>query len=324
VAEKIPLLGVAAASSLVTLAVQLRGGAMAPFDALPLASRLGNAIVSPVVYLRKMIAPVDLALFYPHVPYAGWQIGGAIAVLAAISGVVVRLAPRRPWLVVGWLWYLVTLVPVIGLVQVGDQAMADRYTYVPLIGPFIMLAWSVRETTTRWRASRGAIVAVASGLLAACPVLTWLQVRHWRDSVTVFAHAAAVVPHSYVAHVQLGNALAERGRFAEAIDHYYAALRVKPDLAEAHGNLGALLARAGRIDEAIAEYEEALRLNPNLADAHNNLGVTLAAQGHVELAIRHYAEALRLNPNNQTARDNMARALAARGGQRPTPAGGPE
>jgi hypothetical protein len=314
VLEKIPLLCVVAASSLVTLAVGLRGGAMAAFDTLPLSSRLGNATVSSVLYLRKTVLPVDLGLFYPRASFSGGQVAGAALIVIVVSATVLRLGRERPWLIVGWLWYLVTLLPVIGLVQVGDQAMADRYTYVPLIGPFIMVAWSVKDVMARWPAARAPVGIIAMGLLAICPAITWLQLRHWRSSVTLFTHAAAVIPDNYVAQVQLGNALAEQGRFAEAIDRYRAALRVKPDLAEAHGNLGALLAQEGRLDEAIAEYAEALRLNPNLADAHNNLGVALAAQGQVELAIRHYAEALRLNPNHQTARDNLARALAARGG----------
>lgn len=319
--EKIPLLGVAAASSLVTLAVQLGGGAIATVDALPLSVRIDNAIVSCVAYLQKMIIPAGLVIFYPHVPLSGRHVAGAGLILVAISAIAAWRAPRQPWLLVGWLWYLITLLPVVGLMQVGDQAMADRYTYVPLIGPFMMLAWSAKELTTRWPASTMAVGVFGGTLLAACPVITWFQLHHWRNSVTLFAHATTAIPDNYLAQLQLGNALAEQGRFTDAIAHYSAALHVKPDLAEAHGNLGALLAQEGRGTEAIAQYTEALRLNPDLPDAHSNLGAALADQGQFDLAIGHYSEALRLNPNHQAARDNLARALAARSARR---AGGPD
>jgi hypothetical protein len=311
VLEKIPLLAVAAASSLMTFAVGLRGGAVAAVDAVPFPTRLGNVLVSYVRYLWKTIVPTDLVIFYPRMALSGWKVVGAVTILVAISAVVARRGREHPWLPVGWLWYLVTLLPVIGFVQVGDQAMADRYTYLPLIGPFIMLVWTARKLARR---ATMPVAVVGVTLLAACPVLTWFQVRHWRDSVALFTHATAVFPDSYVGQLQLGNALAEEGRFSDAIAHYSAALRVKPDLAEAHGNLGVLLARAGNTDDAIAEFTEAIRLKPESVDAHNNLGVVLAARGEYDRAIAHYAEALRLNPDHQSARANLAAALAARNG----------
>ena len=319
VLEKIPLLAVAAASSLMTFAVGLRGGAVAAVDAVPFPTRLGNALVSYVRYLWKTIVPTDLVIFYPRTALSGWEVVGAATILVAISSVVAWYGRRRPWLAVGWLWYVITLLPVIGLVQVGDQAMADRYTYVPLVGPFIMLAWSAREIARHSARAAMPIAVVTGAVLAACPVITWFQVRHWRDSAALFAHATTVFPDSYVGQVQLGNALAEEGRFSDAIAHYSLAVRAKPDLAEAHGNLGVLLAREGNTTEAIAEFMEAIRLKPESVDAHTNLGVVLAARGEYDLAIAQYSEALRLNPDHETARANLAAALAARnaGGLRP-------
>jgi len=315
--EKVPLLGVAAASSLVTFAVGLRGGAVAAVDEVRFPTRLANVVVSYLRYLWKTIVPTDLVIFYPRTALPAWEVVGAATVLVAISSIVAWRARRHPWLAVGWLWYLVTLLPVIGLVQVGDQAMADRYTYVPLIGPFIMLAWSAREIARRSARAAVPVAIMSAALLAACPVLTWFQVRHWRDSMTLFSHATAVFPDGYVGQLQLGNALAGEGRFAEAIACYSRALHAKPDLAEAHGNLGVMLAREGNTSQAIAELMEALRLNPESVDAHNNLGVVLAAQGQYDLAIVHYTQVLQLNPDHPTARGNLAAAIAARDARDP-------
>jgi len=214
---------------------------------------------------------------------------------------------------VGWLWYVVTLLPVIGLVQVGDLAMADRYTYVPLIGPFIMLAWTAAEIVRRRPAWRSMVAASVGVLLAGCAAGTGLQLRYWRSSMTLFEHAVEVIPDNYVAHLSLGNALAEQGRLDDAIAHYSAALRVKPDLAKAHGNLGVILARQGKLEEAVAHYAEALRLNPDLPETHNNLGAALAERGRIEEAIAHYDRALRLKPDYPDAHTNLGMALAAQG-----------
>src|SRR6266403_1330244 len=274
---------------------------------------------------RRAAWPPGLRLVLEKVPFVALAVassvvtfvvqlhGGAVAALVAGSVLFIRLAPRRPWLLVGWLWYLVTLLPVIGLIQVGDLAMADRYTYVPLIGPFIMLAWSAAEIVRRRPAWRSMLAASAGVLLAGCAVATGLQLRYWRSSMTLFEHAVEVIPDNYVAQLSLGNALAEQGTLDDAIAHYSAALRVKPDLAKAHGNLGVILARQGKLEEAVAQYAEALRLNPDLPETHNNLGAALAAQGKIDLAIAHYSEALRLDPDHPGARFNLSRALAARG-----------
>jgi Flp pilus assembly protein TadD len=313
VLEKVPFVALAAASSVVTFAVQLHGAAVAPVDTLPFKVRVANALVSYAAYLGKMIYPAGLVIFYPRVPLPAWQV--AAAGLALVGGclLVIWLARRQPWVMVGWLWYLVTLLPVLGLVQVGDQAMADRYTYVPLIGPFVMVAWSAAEIARRWPAWRAVLAASGGVLLAGCAAATALQLRYWRSSMTLFEHAVEVIPDNYVAHFSLGNALAEQGRLDEALVHYYAALRVKPDLAKAHGNVGVILARQGKLAEAVAHYAEALRLNPDLPEAHNNLGAALADQGRIEEAIAHYERALRLRPDYADAHTNLGMALAAQG-----------
>ena len=313
VLEKVPFVALAAASSVVTFVVQLHGGAVAPVDTLPFEARGANALVSYAAYLGKMIYPAGLVIFYPRVPLPAWQVAAAGLALVAGSLLVIRLAPRRPWLLVGWLWYVVTLLPVIGLVQVGDLAMADRYTYVPLIGPFIMLAWTAAEIVRRRPAWRSMVAASVGVLLAGCAAGTGLQLRYWRSSMTLFEHAVEVIPDNYVAHLSLGNALAEQGRLDDAIAHYSAALRVKPDLAKAHGNLGVILARQGKLEEAVAQYAEALRLNPDLPETHNNLGAALAERGRIEEAIAHYDRALRLKPDYPDAHTNLGMALAAQG-----------
>jgi Flp pilus assembly protein TadD len=313
VLEKVPFVALAAASSIVTFAIQLHGGAVAPVDTLPFKVRVANALVSYAAYLGKMIYPAGLVIFYPRVPLPAWQVAAAGLALMGGCLLVIWLARRQPWLMVGWLWYLVTLLPVLGLVQVGDQAMADRYTYVPLIGPFIMLAWSAAEIARRWPAWRAVLAASVCVLLAGCAAATALQLRYWRSSMTLFEHAVEVIPDNYVAHFSLGNALAEQGRLDEALVHYYAALRVKPDLAKAHGNVGVILARQGKLAEAVAHYAEALRLNPDLPEAHNNLGAALADQGRIEEAIAHYERALRLRPDYADAHTNLGMALAAQG-----------
>jgi tetratricopeptide (TPR) repeat protein len=347
VREKIPFFALAAGSALMTFVAQLRYGAVATADTLPLATRAANAVVAGASYLGLAVYPAGLVLFYPHVPLPAWKVAGAGAVLVAISALVVRLAPKRPWLGVAWLWYVVTLLPVIGLIQVGDQAMADRFTYLPLVGPFFAVAWAAAEVAAARPAAGRAIAVAASAALVAFAVGSWRQVGYWRNSETLFTHAVAVIPDSYVANNNLGNALAgagrldeamaryeaalrakpdlwnaqnnigvilaQQGRIADAIPHYTEAIRLNPEFADAYSNLGAALADQGRLDEAIASYTQAIRLKPDHPDAHANLANAFARQGKLDLAIQHYSEALRLNPDHVSARVNLGRVLAARG-----------
>jgi len=314
VLEKVPFLALAAVSSFLTFLVQRSGGAVTSLESLPWETRVANALVSYVSYIGKMIWPYRLAVFYPYSEtFSMVQVAGAGLLLGCISFLVILAARRRPYLMVGWLWYLGTLVPVIGLIQVGEQAMADRYTYVPLIGLFIIIAMGVPEMLSGWR-YRKTVMALSAGLLLSIfMVVTWLQVRYWQNGVTLFEHSLEVTANSSLSQFSLGIALDDQGKTQEAIVHYTEALRIKPGYAEAHYNLGIALARQEKNQEAIGHFTEALQIKPDHANAHNNLGIILAQQGKTQEAIAHYTEALRIDPNNAYAQNNLGIILGRQG-----------
>jgi tetratricopeptide (TPR) repeat protein len=309
--EKIPLFAMSAVAAWVTYLVQQAGGAVRSREAFPLLLRLENALVSCIVYIAKMFWPARLAVFYPYPPEVpAWQAAAAALPIAAISILVLRSVRKRPYLAVGWFWYLVTLAPVIGLVQVGAQARADRYTYIPMIGLTIMLAWGAADLLGRVPRARPAIAALAAAACAGCAALTWVQAEYWHDSRTLFQHAVDVTDGNYLAHHNLGVALAETpGGLNDAIAHYQVALQIKPGYARAHTDLGSALARLpGRLPDAMAEFRAALAIDPDLAIPHNNLGSTLAQAGRWSEAISEYEAALRIDPDYADARHNMAEA----------------
>ena len=315
VREKIPLLVLSVAVSIVTFVVQQRGGtAVLGLAELPLGRRVANALVSYVAYIGKMLWPSDLAAYYPY-PKAipGWQVAGALLVLIGVSVAVIRAGGRRPYLPVGGLWYLGTLVPFIGLVQSGRQSMADRFTYVPLIGLFLMAAWGLPDLLARWPHRSLALPAAAGAVLLACTITSRAQVPHWENSLALWSRVVAVTVGNSLAHHNLAVELAAQGKTEEAIVHYLEALRLQPDFVEAHNNLGVALADRGKIDEAFAHFSEALRLKPDNPEAHNNLGNALANQRKVEEAIAHYLEALRLKPDFAEAHNKLGAALASQG-----------
>jgi tetratricopeptide (TPR) repeat protein len=276
-----------------------------------------HMVNSPLYYLSyigKMFYPLNLATPYPDphmVPL--WQVGGAGLLLLGISFLVFWQRRRYPYLLMGWLWYLITLLPVIGLVKVGPHEMADRYTYIPLIGLFVIVAWGAPDLLRGWRYRRMALAMLTAMLLLACMMGAWLQVRHWKDSISLFKHAVHVTADNAMAHNNLGVALSRQGRFKEAIHHYSEALRIKPDYVKAHNNLGLRLAEQGRLTEAIHHYSEALRIKPDDAEVHNKLGVALSRQGRFKEAIHHYSEALRIKPDYAEAHNNMGAGLAEQG-----------
>ena len=311
--EKIPFFLLAAASGVVTFLAQKSGGAVQTMTRYPWEIRVENALVSYVRYLGKFVWPVDLAIFYPHPgAWAAGQVALAGALLAAISVIVVVGRRPRPYLLVGWLWYVGMLVPVIGLVQVGVQSMADRYTYVPLLGVGIALTWGTEELTRSWR-HRGIALGVAAGaVLAGCVVLTHRQIGWWADAETLFRHALDVTENNAVAQNGLGTALVDRPeRRAEAIAHFREALRIEPGFANVHFNLGKALADTpGQMREAIAECEVALRLRPRWAEAHNNLGKALASfPGREVEALAQVDAALRIDPDLPEAHNNRGNLL---------------
>lgn len=356
-AEKLPLFGVVALSAVLTWLAQASSGAMVEdLDVISIPVRIGNAAIAYWQYFFKTFWPVHLSAYYPHpgygppdyLPTAGFYRAAiaSAAGLLAITLVVLRLARTHRYLLVGWLWFLGTLVPVIGLVQVGMQGMADRYSYVPSIGLFIMVAWGVPDLLSRVPNRRLWLDVSATAAVAACFALTWLQVGYWRDGVTLYTHSIAVTENNPRAFGLLAVSLAREGRNAEAADalrsalaadprsatirnHLGAALtrlerydeagkyfresiELKPENVSTHFNYGNCLAAEKKLDAAIAEYRTTLQLDPDYARAHNNLGNLLVEQGKLDEAAEHYAAALKLNPQYQGARHNLERLTAKR------------
>jgi hypothetical protein len=315
VVEKLPLLALSAVASWITFLVQRADGSMSTLDALPTGTRVANALVSYAGYLAKMVWPADLAPFYPYDPTL--PVVRLVASLVLLVGVTVWVAMRARrslYLVVGWLWYLGTLVPVIGLVQVGYQAMADRYTYVPLIGPFIMLVWAVAEWASAKRVSRLLLPATAIVLAGVLLVATRAQVHLWRDNLTLFQHALAVTTRNHVAHYMVAGELAKLGQRREAMAHYAAAVEFRPNWANARNNYAVLLEEHGMVDDAIEQYREAIRVDPRYAKAHDNLGALLAAKQRYAEAAAHFEAALRIDPSLASAHRHLG-LLLLRAGQ---------
>lgn len=315
VREKLPLLGAAAAAGVVTIAVQAAEGAVAGFDLLPPSARVAHALLGYVTYIRRMFWPAGLAAFYPYVwnlpPW--WVLVSAAAGLAVVTALVVRLRGSRPALAFGWFWYLLTLVPVAGLVQSGAQSSADRFTYIPLVGLFVMVAWGVPALVARWRPGRTMLPLVAVLVVLAFAAASRQQVYYWKDSFTLWSRALEVTAGNHRAHAGLAEALAGEGRLDEAVAHYREATRLLPGVAEWHNDLGVVLTRQGLVAEAAAEYEKAVLLRPRFVEARNNLGAMLARQGRTSEAVAQYTEALRIDPDNALARQNLGLALADQG-----------
>ncbi len=271
VLEKLPLFALAALSAGMTWAAQSRGWAVN--YRFPLWDRLSNALVAYVAYLGKTVWPVNLAAFYP-LPESGLPVGRVLAagfILGAVTALVLWQRRRYPYLVTGWFWYLGTLVPVIGLVQVGSQAMADRYTYIPLIGIFILLAWSLPAFELVSPGARTGAIGGGALLLAGLMALTWVQTTYWRDDQALFGHALAVTRGNWLAHNNLGAFYSRMGRDDEAYTHFKEALRLRPDMPDIHFNIGEALQRMGRLEEAAQEYRTALRLYPGHKPAQTAL-----------------------------------------------------
>jgi protein O-mannosyl-transferase len=308
VREKIPLFALAAISIVVTILVQYQGGAVAPVDPYPVHARLLHVLTAYVGYLVQTAWPLQLAVFYP-LPLVTpiWQAAGAAAILAAITIAAAVIRRSRPYVLAGWLWYLVMLLPVVGLVQVGGQGMADRYTYLPIVGLFIVVAWGLADAVrASGRVRVGAALAGGAAAIAACGTLTHFQLQTWRDSVTLWTHALETTSGNYRAENAVGALLIERDQFAEALGHLANAVRIEPAFADAHDNLGTALARTGQIADAIAQYRESVRLDPSSPLAHNNLGLALAKAPDAAGAVRELGEAVRLDPARADFRYNLA------------------
>jgi len=310
--DKAFLLIVVGAASFVTLSAMQRktGLNVDAFGLLSTKHDITSAVISYVSYIGKMFWPVNLAIPYPvRHAISVWQACGCGLLLIGISFLVFWKRRNYPYLIVGWLWYLITLVPVIGIVPSGPKIMADRYTYIPLIGLFIIVAWGVPDLLRAWRYRRNALTVSTGIVIIGLMVSSWFQVRHWESSIPLFRHTLDVTVNNYTAHCNLGTTLAKQGEQEEAIKHYYEALHIKPDYALAHNNLGVELAEQGKREEAIKHYNEALRIKPLYAEAHNNLGVELMLRGKHKEALVYFSEGLRIDPNLKAARNNRDYAL---------------
>jgi len=309
VPEKLPLVALAAGAAAATVYAQHSFGAMVTLDKIPPFARLANAAVSYVRYVGATLWPADLAIFYPYRPWPGGVVWTAVLALAGASAAAIACARRYPYVLVGWLWYLVTLLPVIGLMQVGSQAMADRFTYVPQIGLLLVVALAASDAI-----ASGVVLGVATAAIAlACTIASARQVRYWRDTETLFDHALAVTRDNYLAHLSLGEALVRQHRFDEARPHYLEALRLNPASAGAHLNVGNMLIRDGHDDQAEPQLREALRIKSDFPEAQNSLGLLLTRRGRGDEAIHYYRAALAARPSYAEAHDNLGAALRSRG-----------
>jgi tetratricopeptide (TPR) repeat protein len=287
-------------------------GAIGWTEQLPVLARISNAIVSYVVYIRQMFWPARLAVFYPHPEnrLSIWEISLAFVILLGITMAAYVLRRKAPFLIVGWLWYLGMLVPVIGLVQVGWQGHADRYTYLPQVGLYIAVTWTVADLTRSWRFQRILLGAGAIFILGAFSWRAWVQTSYWRNSEALFTHALAVTENNDVALNNLGILSLEKGQLDDAISKLEAAINVRPDNGPAHDNLAKALLKKGRVAEAMVHYRKFLEIEPQNVEARNILGTVLIQQGYVRDAIDQWQQALAIQPDNGNAASNLAWVFA--------------
>jgi protein O-mannosyl-transferase len=314
VREKLPLFALAVAAGVAALVVQLQVGAVGTLGALSVQARVDTALVAFAAYVWKTVWPVRLAVFYPYAAPPPALLVVAIGVaLGGASVAAVRLLRRAPYVAVGWFWYLGLLVPVIGIVQVGDQAMADRFTYLPIVGLSVIAAWGAHAVWNAKPRPGLALAAAASLVVAGAAIAAHAQVATWRNSETLWRHALEVTGANHRAHAGLGDALVGQGRLTEAIDQYAEAVRLVPTSPEWRDRLALALNQTGRLEDAAVQYGALVRIEPDRADAHNNLWAVLARLGRVDDAIAAYHQALRLRPTYALARRNLALAFATEG-----------
>lgn len=340
IGEKLPFFFLALCSSLITYHAQQKGGAIRTLEVYPFFFRLENALVSYVGYMGKMFWPDNLACIYPlRLPIPSWQVVGASLVILSLSAITLIVHKKHHYFAFGWLWYLVTLLPVIGLVQIGVQTMADRYTYIPLIGLFVMVSWGLTDLFKGWRHQRFVLLILSVIVISTLTMLTWRQVGCWKNDFTLFNKALSSTDNNYVAQYELGNAFALREHFREAVyyyslslvsksnqpsvhynlgfaftmlgesteaaRHYEEAIRIKPDYVEALYEQALLLIKLGKLDEAQSNFSRILHINPEHGDTNYNLGVIFLRKGDYVQAIQYFSEALRIMPDHLAARENL-------------------
>jgi len=309
-AEKVPFLGLSLAVMAITVVAQRSGGAIVSLQTAPLLLRAENALVTVTIYIGDALWPARLWADYAYPQsVAAWKVLAAVAAISAVSAAVLLQRNRRPYLVAGWFWFLIALIPVIGLVQVGQQGRADRYMYVPLTGLTVMLAWGAAEAVERWPSLRRVIAAAGIAACAAMAVKTARQVQYWKDTDTLLSHSIAMDSGDDLALNSYGyTAVHNTERVAEATEYYRRALAIRPDSAVYHSNLGYAMYRAGRLEAATAEFREAARLDPAMTDAWSNVAETLNEEGRQQEALRAYEEGLLANPRS-AALHNMLGAM---------------
>jgi len=314
IAEKLPFLLLAVASSVVTYLGQKSEGAMMTLEQIPLGVRLAKVPVNYVTYLRNTIWPEGLAIPYPYPPaFPVFLVVLCTLLLAGVTLLVLWAARTKPYAAVGWFWFLGTLVPVIGLVQVGVTPVADHFTYVPQIGLYLAVAWAIRDLTVSWRYRHQALGTVVTMAITALMVCAWKQTSYWRNSESLWTHTLACTSDNFIGHYSFGTVLVQKGNVDEAIAHFQKALQINPNDAGVCYNLGNALFQKGKVDEAIAQYQKALQIKPDFAEVCYNLGNALFQKGNVDEAIVHFQRALQINPDNAKAHNNLGSALLQKG-----------
>jgi Flp pilus assembly protein TadD len=316
VREKIPFLAMIAASAIVTVIAQRSGDALTTLANTPLAIRLGNAAIACQGYLAKMFWPRDLAVFYPYPEVLPvWHLAAAVVLLTVVTIVALQQRRERPYLLVGWLWYLVTLLPVIGIVRVGLQAMADRYTYIPLTGIFIMLVWWIADISREWPRRIPLLALLSFVVLTACSLLTWRQLAHWKNTTTLFSHALDVTRDNYIAHSIIGRQLEKEGQLEQALHQFDLAVEIAPWYEYARIHQGLILKNQGRLDAAVFKYNEAILQNRNSVSGYINLGIVMALQDRLEDALRNFETAVAFDPQSAVGHYNLGLTLSRLGRQ---------
>lgn len=313
--EKVPFFIPVAISSVLTILAQKEAGALYTFEALPVKVRIANAFVSYASYIIKTIWPQNLAVFYPHplVISSLWYVFLAAFAIAGISFFSIRSFKKHPYIAVGWFWYLGTLLPVIGLVQVGAQSMADRYTYIPLIGLFIIVAWGIPDLLKKWYSNKIIIAVFAIILISAFSMRSYFQIGHWKNSAAVFENAIKITNYNWLAYNNLGLALMCNGEAEEAVFYFKKALQIRPNYLKLYDNLGVALFQLGKFEEALSYYSKALKIDPKHAGIHNNTANVLTALGKLEKAVQHYQKAILIDPEFAEAHYNIANVLVTQG-----------
>ena len=313
--EKFPLFLLTIVFSFTTYLTTGRTDAIASLETLPLWNRLVNALDSYATYIHKMVWPIDLTIFYPHPTetIAVSKTIGWFLLFFILTWFVMRRVRKQPYLGVGWFWYLGMLVPVIGLLQAGSQRMADRYTYLPLIGLFIIITWAIPDLLSRLPYRKAILITLSGSVLLILTIFASRQVSYWHNNVILYEHALKVTEKNYLAHTSLGIALFYEGEIKKAISHYYKSIQIRPDYVQTHYALGVALNQQGDFEEAMSHFSKALEIKPNHIDTQLNLGLTFFKLGNLEQAIRQFSNLLTYQPDNKRALYNLALGLSQQG-----------